>query len=169
MFGIQQSRLLQRLLDQKDIQTVYCSDLERSVQTAKIIAENKSMNINQVQDLKEIAMGEWEGRSFAEIARRYPDHFQARASDAAYYKTPGGESYAECGQRVLKAFRAILTKTTGNVLIVGHAGTNRVLLCHVLGLPLSNLLRMGQNYGCLNIIQCTSAGYQLKLMNYTRG
>lgn len=167
--GIQQARLLQKLLERVELQAVYCSDLTRSLQTAKIIGENKAMDIKTVQELREIALGEWEGRSFAEIAQRFPDHFQARASDTAYYRTPGGESFAECGQRVLKVFRSILAKTTGNILIVGHAGTNRVLLCHVLGLSLANLLRIGQGYGCLNIIQCTPAGYQLKLMNYTRG
>ena len=167
--GREQSRILQKLLKKTDIETAYSSDLARSRQTAKIITENKDMNITALKDFREIAMGEWEGRSFAEIAHRFPGEFRARALDIAYYCTPGGESFSECGQRVLKMFRAILAKTTGNVLIVGHAGTNRVLLCHVLGLPLGNLLRIEQSYGCLNIIQCTRAGYQLKLMNYTGG
>lgn len=167
--GIQQAQLLQRLLERVELQAVYCSDLARSLQTAKIVAENKTIDIRPLQELREIAMGEWEGRTYAEIAQRFPDHFQARANDAAYYRTPGGESFAECARRVLKAFQSVLAKTTGNILIVGHAGTNRVLLCHALGLPLANLYRIGQNYGCLNVINCTPSGYQLKLMNFTRG
>jgi probable phosphoglycerate mutase len=37
--------------------------------------------------------------------------------------------------------------------VVGHAGVNRVLLCHLLGMPLGNLFRLGQDYGCCNLLR----------------
>lgn len=166
--GLQQARGLQKRFERADIKAAYCSDLERSRQTAEIIVGNKDIGIYLLKELREIALGDWDGRSFADIARQYPNEFSARAADMGYYRSPGGESFADCGKRVMTAFQEIMTKASGNILIVGHAGPNRVLLCHMLGMPLANLFRLGQDYGCINIIQCTQAGYQVKLMNYNR-
>ena len=166
--GILQSRGLQKLLEGAELKTAYCSDLARSRHTAQVIADGKAIDIQPLSDLREIALGEWEGRSFADIARRWPDEFRARGEDIGYYRTPGGESFADCQKRVMRAFQQILTGAPGNVLIVGHAGSNRVLLCQILGLPLDNLFRIEQDFGCVNIIQCTQAGYKLKLLNFTK-
>jgi probable phosphoglycerate mutase len=66
---------------------------------------------------------------------------------------------------VVAALKEILASTSGNLVITGHAGVNRLLLCHMLGMPLTNIFRIAQDYGCLNVIQCGSTGYQVKLMN----
>ena len=39
-----------------------------------------------------------------------------------------------------------------SLTLVAHAGVNRVILSHALSLPLENMFRLDQNYGCLNII-----------------
>ncbi len=68
--------------------------------------------------------------------------------------------------RVLPAFgRIIQNAGDGNVLIAGHAGVNRVILSNVLGMPLDNLFRLGQDFGCLNIIVCGSDSARLRTMN----
>ena len=167
--GLLQSEKLRDILESEDIQAAYCSDLERSRQTAEIIVGDRKIDVQPLTDLREIALGDWEGCSFADISRLYPGEFRARAADAGYYRTPGGESFAECGKRVMRAFQAILSGVSGNILIVGHAGVNRVLLSHVLGMPLGNIFRIGQDYGCINIFQCKQSGYQIKLLNYTDG
>lgn len=164
--GVRQAESLRKLLGPVGLATVYCSDLARSRQTAAIIAGDGGVAVTVRRDLREISLGEWEGCTFAEIIRRFPDEFRARGADIGYFRVPGGESFADCSQRVVAAFRDILAKATGDVAIVGHAGVNRLLLCHVLGLPLANLFRLGQDYGCLNVIQCGDTGYQLQLANF---
>jgi len=163
--GLRQAHLLQKRLEPADIAAVYCSDLSRSRQTAEIIAAHRDVPVKARQDLREIALGEWEGSTFADIARRFPDKFRARGADIAYYRVPGGESFADCGKRVIAAFHDLLVSSPGNILIVGHAGVNRLLLCHVLGMPLANLFRIVQEYGCLNIIHCAGFGYQVRAVN----
>ena len=146
--GILQSCELQTFLESEDIKAVYCSDLKRSLQTAKIIVGDRKIDIHPLENLREIAMGKWEGCSFADVSRLYPGEFRARAADAGYYRTPGGESFADCSKRVLRAFQTIVSEMPGNILIAGHAGVNRVLLSHILGMPLGNLFRIRQDYGC---------------------
>ena len=162
--GVRQALGLQKRLDRAVISAAYCSDLSRSRQTAEIIVGNKSI-ITPRSELREISLGTWEGCTFADIARRFPDKFKARGADIGYYRVPGGESFADCARRVIAVFHEMLGTTAGNILIVGHAGVNRALLCHILGMPIINLFRITQDYGCINIIQYTSSGYHLKLVN----
>lgn len=59
----------------------------------------------------------------------------------------------------------MVARSSGPILIVGHAGVNRVLLCHVLGMPLDHLFRVGQDHAALNIITAREAVYRVTLMN----
>ncbi|MDT8900697.1 histidine phosphatase family protein [Anaeroselena agilis] len=164
--GERQAGALRDLLGQAGLTAIYCSDLARSRRTAEIVAARSEVPVIALRALREISLGEWEGVAFADIARRYPDEFRARGADIAYYRVPGGESFADCALRVVAAFREILASSAGDIAIIGHAGANRVLLCHILGMPVANLFRLGQDYACLNIIQCGGTGYRLKLVNH---
>lgn len=163
--GVRQAQCLQKRIDRTEFSAVICSDLTRSRQTAEIIAKHKEVPIMPRADLREISLGQWEGLTFAEVERQYPREFEARGMDIGYYRVPGGESFADCGRRVVAAFQEILGTVTGDILLSGHAGVNRLLLCQVLGLPLTNLFRLGQDYGCLNVIHSGSYGYQVNLIN----
>lgn len=165
--GARQAERLRKIFAGVALGAVYCSDLSRSRRTAEIIADGKEVAVDCRSELREISLGEWEGCAFADIARRFPGEFKARGADIAYYRVPGGESFADCSKRVVAAFHELLGKAAGDVLIVGHAGVNRLLLCHILGVPVANLFRIGQDYGCVNIIQCTNAGFRLRLANFT--
>jgi alpha-ribazole phosphatase len=164
--GERQARWQQKLLEPLTVGAVYCSDLIRSRRTAEIVAEHKRLRVAAISGLREISLGEWEGSTFADIARRFPEEFRARGADIAYYRVPGGESFADCSRRAVAAFHEIAAASTGDIAIVGHAGVNRLLLCHLLGMPIANVFRIGQDYGCVNIIQSGGSGYQVKLVNY---
>lgn len=163
--GIRQARLLQAELDGKNISSIFCSDLTRSVETARIISERWDAGLVIRRDLREINMGEWEGRTFKEIAACYPGEYAKRGKDILSYRAPGAESFEECRSRVIAAFTEIEACTAENILIVGHAGINRLLLCHVLGMPLENLFRISQGYGCINIIAGSGRQYCVRLLN----
>jgi alpha-ribazole phosphatase len=101
--------------------------------------------------LREINLGEWESRTFAEIEKGFPDEFWKRGADIVHYRVPGGESFDDCRRRVLEAFHEILGASK-NIFIAGHAGANRIILCYIMGVPLQKLFKIRQEYGCLSII-----------------
>jgi len=164
--GIQQAQRLQKMLEPMNISTVFSSDLSRCQHTAQIVAGCTTVKHVMQKDLREINMGDWEGCTFADITRRFPGEFKARGADIGYYRVSGGESFADCYKRVVTAFHESINSSTGNVLFVGHAGVNRLLLCYILGMPLANIFKIGQDYGCLNVIASTGANYQVKLVNF---
>lgn len=163
--GIMQARCLKTRIAMAGITAVYCSDLSRTRRTAEIIAGDQDIRIFARPDLREVHMGEWEGRLFSDIEEQFPGEFRMRGADIVHYRVPGGESFSECNTRVLAAFREVLHSSVGDILIVGHAGVNRMILCYSMGEPLANMFTIRQEYGCLNIIQQNGAGYQVVVMD----
>ena len=76
--GIKQAQTLHKRFERSDIGAIYCSDLSRSVQTAKIIAGSRKVPVVIRKDLREVSMGDWEGCAFGDIAQRFPEEFKAR-------------------------------------------------------------------------------------------
>jgi probable phosphoglycerate mutase len=164
--GVTQAGRLAGFLARRDISCVFCSDLDRSLATARIIAGDRGLPIVPRRDLREVAMGVWEGCPVDEIADRFPADFATRGRDIETHRIAGGESFADLRRRAVVAMADIVATSTGDVAIVGHAGFNRVVLCQALGLPTANLFRIEQDYGCLNVLHCDGAGYRVALMNF---
>lgn len=132
---------------------VFCSDLERSFATAQIICEKQRVEPIAKKDLREISLGLWEGLSFDEVRKKYPDQFKFRGEDIFNYRPPKGESFALCADRVLPAVAEIAGGATGDILIVGHAGVNRIILSHVLNISQEYFFKIIQEYGGLNVLR----------------
>ncbi|AFQ43197.1 alpha-ribazole phosphatase [Desulfosporosinus meridiei] len=166
VLGEQQANLLKEKLSRVPLDSIYCSDLARSEQTADIIAAVHQIKPIARQELREIRMGDWEGQLFSEIRAKYPKEFRERGEDIANYTPPGGESFSDCYQRVIPVLENLSKSNETTIAIVGHAGVNRVILCHVLGMPLENLFRFEQSYGCVNLISKEGSEYRLNYLNY---
>jgi len=163
--GVRQARALARALGACAIDAIYCSDLLRARQTAEIIARKTHAPVEVAHELREIALGDWEGLSRREIAERFPAEFAARGRDFENYRPPGGESFATCRQRALAAWEEIIHCGSERLVVVGHAGVNRLLLCDLLGMPSAKLFHLGQDYGCVNIVEIDGDRRCLSLMN----
>lgn len=163
--GVSQAHSLREVLKRADLTAVFSSDLKRSRETARIIAAPHAIEVEARLELREIALGLWEGAAFTEIRRRFPGEFEKRGADIVHYRPPGGESFLDCAFRVTAAFIEILHATTGDILLVGHAGVNRILLCEALGKPLWELLTIPQDYGCLNVLTYDDGSLQVERLN----
>lgn len=163
--GLRQVRWWQKALADISFDRIFCSDLTRSCDTARIIAGTRERPIEIMPQLREIHLGEWEGLSVAEVRRRFPEEYERRGRNLSDYRLPGGESFNDLRKRIVPVFERIFSEMEGHILIVGHAGVNRTILCHLLGMPLENLFRLGQDYGSLNIIECNEGSLRVKSIN----
>jgi len=150
--GKAQAEALRRWFENTPLSRVIASDLKRARETAGIIAANRTIPVEPVSALREIHLGEWEGRTFSEVESRDPAGFRQRGEDFSTHRPPGGENFSDLQDRVMPVFEGFVAEMTGNLLIVGHAGVNRVILCRLLGMPLANLFCIGQDYGGVNVI-----------------
>lgn len=162
--GRTQMRRMGELLAAESIGTIFSSDLQRSRESAALIARACGKPVNAIPKLREIAMGDWEGLTCLEARERHPVQFAARESDIIGFRPPGGESFRDCADRALPAFDRI-AESFGPIVIVGHAGLNRIILCRILGMPLENLFLLSQDFGRANRIRARAAGMRVESLN----
>ena len=164
--GVRQLEALAAQLKELPLAAVFASDLARSQQGAELLCQGRPLEPLTVPEFREIHFGIWEGLTFAEIAERHPEELESRFQDLANYRIPGGESLIDLRDRVMPKLIEIMASHEGQALaLVAHAGVNRVILSEALGLPLSHLFRLDQNYGCLNIIDYLPDFTVVRLIN----
>ena len=150
----------------ENIDVLLSSDLRRTKKGAEIIGSILNLQSYPHADFREINIGRWEGLTRDEILSKYGEEFAGRSTNLAGYRISGGESFLDLKERVLRRLTIILEQYQGkNIVLVAHGGVNRVVLCHVLGIDLNNLLRVDQDYGCLNIIDYFDTMPVVRLMN----
>ncbi len=123
---------------------VYSSRLSRCRETAEIICPD-TVSI-PAAPLNEIHMGDWDGLKFSEIKNKHPQKFKQRGEHMDRFRPENGESFQDLSNRVLPFFIRLQT-VSKRVLVVTHAGVIRVLLAHILGLPLKKIFKIRLEYG----------------------
>lgn len=144
--GREQMLHVRERLRHANIRKIYVSPLARTRESAEILSEGL-IPIQEMPELREIAMGKWENQTFSQIRRDYPEEYEARGLDFADFRPEGGESFRDCQKRAYLAYRKILTEADGNVAIVAHAGFNRALISFLENRELSQLMAIPQPYG----------------------
>ena len=149
------------------LKAVYSSDLLRARKGAQAVAVEHGLEARPDKRLREIHAGRWEGLSYEELSRRYPGEEEQRFDDIVNYRIPGGgENLLDVQRRAIEAIDEVACRHRGEeIALVAHGGTNRIILSTALGLPLKNLLRMEQDFGCLNIIDYYDGTAVVKRIN----
>ena len=106
-------------------ETVWSSDLDRCVGPATRIAEALGVSLRVTAHLREIAMGQWEGRAWSEIATREPAAYERFMENWKTEGPPGGERLEEFERRVREWLSQAQQGRTQ--LLVAHAGVVRAL------------------------------------------
>ncbi|MDQ3070151.1 MAG: histidine phosphatase family protein [Acidobacteriota bacterium] len=114
---------------------IYTSPMLRARQTADPLTRLTHIPATVDEGLSEIAYGEWEGLRQDEVKAQWPDAFAYWAENVASRGTPGGETAFHVAARAMRSVEAIRTRhQDGNVLLVSHKATLRIITCALLGL-----------------------------------
>lgn len=119
---------------------VYSSPLIRAYKTAQAIDRYHGLPIRKDARLVEIDMGDWEGRSWAEIEAENPPMLKVWKENTGEFVAPGGESVRHVQERMWAAALEIARQNPGRtVCAVSHGCAIRSLLCRAMGLPLGRI------------------------------
>lgn len=146
-------------LRRERITSAFSSDLERARDTAQIVLRGRDTPLVATERLREMSFGAWEGLRADEISEQYSEDWAAWVLDAAAgVPSGGGESLGLLQERIVGFYRTTIelgdaapgqpawfnSRTQGRgsadqratVLMVSHGGVIRVLLAHLLEMPL---------------------------------
>jgi len=116
---------------------LYCSDSGRARKTAEAISKNTGHTLNVEERLREKDLGIFEGLTSEEARELYPETFHLFKTAGANYVIDQGESTQQLLDRALEAIEEIRISHPQKVaVLVTHGGVVRVLMKHVLGVPL---------------------------------
>ena len=165
--GGAQIGMLQLRMERLPVSAVYCSDLGRCVEGAKLLAAGYGLEPIPEKDLRELDAGKWERLTWDEIRKQYPEQWQARLDDIVNVPMPEGESLTNLAARVRPVIERLVEKHRGeDIIIVAHGGVNRVILLDAIGAPLNCLFSIEQDFGCLNSIDYYADGNSVvRLLN----
>ncbi len=119
--GERQATSLKLALAAHRVSHVHSSDLVRAVDTARGALADRSHAIVTTPALRERHVGDWTGRTWAEIGDEGHEVFMSW-----HRSPPGGESLADVAARAVPCLAALEPRT--DVLVVAHGGVLRVLL-----------------------------------------
>ncbi|MER5325217.1 bifunctional RNase H/acid phosphatase [Streptosporangium roseum] len=140
------------------IQVVVSSPLKRARATAEIVAARLGLEVVVEEGLREADFGDWEGHTFTEIQRRWPDALAAWLADPSA-APPGGESFGVAARRVQATGDRLVERYEGRtVLAVSHVTPIKMLLQSALLAPLAALYRMHLDLAALSLIEYYADG-----------
>ena len=114
-YGEEQSGRLGQFFRGKNLRGIYTSPLTRCRQTVQILTEasgHADVPVRVLEGFAEVDTGEWDGLTFEEIRVKYSEIYAARGEHPATCVIPGGESFAQAGERFLQAFLHMLSETS---------------------------------------------------------
>jgi len=151
------------------LDVLYASALSRSIESARIIGSPHNLDVKKESGFNELGFGEWEGLSFNEINEGYPELFPLWLKDPVFYTPPYGERLLDAQERIMSGlYKIIETQRGRNVAIVSHSGTLRIIICTLLALDLSNMYKLAQDYGCVDIVDIYDNNKAIiRLLNHT--
>jgi probable phosphoglycerate mutase len=127
--GVKQAEWLGEALSNETIDCIYTSSSPRAKRTAELIRGSRDIPLFESDELKEIHLGEWEGRSQEEIRQTDPVRLHHFLNDPEKFQAPGGESYADVFHRTVAYISTIIDLHAGqSVLVVAHTVVVKVLM-----------------------------------------
>jgi broad specificity phosphatase PhoE len=147
-------------------QAIYCSPKERAILTAEPLANALKMELQLRDGLQEINYGAWEGKDVATVDLEFHDDYLRWLADPGWNPPTGGESAMTIAARALAVIEEISQKySDGNVLVVSHKATIRILLCSLLGIDAGRFrYRLGMPVSSISIVEFSTHGPLLKVL-----
>jgi len=165
--GLLQAEAAAAALQTVRFDAAYCSDLQRAVETARIIANPQDLGIRTDVRLRERHFGAIQGHTWEEAAIRFPDdHGPLRARVPHATPPDGGESLSVFSKRIVETLNDLALRHPGEtLLVVCHGGCLDVAYRAATGKPLEAPRDFALGNATLNWISIGSGGWRMDRWN----
>jgi 6-phosphofructo-2-kinase/fructose-2,6-biphosphatase 2 len=153
--GERYSKLLTEYVNNMNIDTIYTSELKRTIETVKHITHPKRI----MKELNEIKAGICENLTYNDVKTIYPYIYTERNKDKYNYRYPKGESYNDLLIRLKPVFD-IINNTKKTIFIVAHQAILRIIYGELMNIakteqpyiavPLHTIIHLSNTNGYIN-------------------
>ncbi|MFV0429103.1 MAG: histidine phosphatase family protein [Arachnia sp.] len=119
-------------LADRDLASIYASDLSRASQTGEIVAAVHGLPVVTDPRLREMNVGDWEGRHISDVLREKPDFVQLYLAGIDFRRSATGETIAEMVARAMPAVTEIIRRHAGQSVVIALHGLLGVQLIQTL-------------------------------------
>ena len=152
----------------EEIAALYASPLQRTRESADILAARLALPVQCRDDLIELDFGEWTGLTFDEV--RQDRRWEAWRGCRSLAALPGGESMREAQRRTIDALAELhRTHQRGAVVVVSHGDVIRAALLFALGMPLDLYARIEIELASISTIELAEFGCRVRRLNERPG
>lgn len=138
---------------------VYTSSLHRAFETAQIICKPSTLKPIPLEALKEVDFGSWEGLTFNEISKRYPEHFSNWLTDEFTGTMYDGEGSIQNVSRRAKACieETVQKHPNETIVMVSHGGLIKSALIGLFGWKMTMYHQFALGNTCITTIRFDEA------------
>jgi probable phosphoglycerate mutase len=166
--GRAEAQALARRLASHPPDRIVSSPVERTRETATIVAEALKLPVATDPRFTETGMGVWEGQAVPDIISRFPEQWRLWRTAPTQASVPGMERVEAMAERMLSGARDYLG-LGGSTLLVSHQDPLLALVCRLLDLPLDAMRRMEISPGSLTVFEVASSRTVLVTLNSPPG
>jgi phosphoserine phosphatase len=149
--GVKQAQKVKDAVVLERVDKVYSSDRKRARDFAALVFGD--IDVEALPALREIEFGAFEGLTYEEIMKYYPNVYTAWIKDPLSASIPCGESVRDVRHRVMNAIDRIVGQNAGKtVAIVTHAGPIAIVTQELSGAK--DFWEAWPEPGCVRIVEC---------------
>jgi len=166
--GLKETAALGDSLTFQDYVAIVSSPQQRALDTANILKDSLSLNqpVTKDERFAEWNIPIWEGLTLTEIEKSFPDSYKVYLSDPRQLKLPEAETLHEVRRRAIVGIQCLKKQyPNATVLVVTHKVVIGVMVCSLLGMPLTAYRQLSIDNSSLTIIECLENPV-LRLLNW---
>ncbi|MDA0372536.1 MAG: histidine phosphatase family protein [Planctomycetota bacterium] len=155
-----------KLLGRVDVHGVYAPDRPQCEDPAAAVAAAKGLEVVADARLRDQALGDWEGKSWDDVAREDPDRVRDFFQDFGEIQAPGGESLGQAVERFLEWWQEARLGQAGRTLVVVTSGTMLTgFAAAMLGMRLSRAVSLNLPHAGLGVLDIFENGVRIGSWN----
>lgn len=164
--GKEQAHWLAEYFKSKAIGGIICSKLNRSLKTAMQINKYHQLSLEVRPEINECNWGKYEGFTRFELQDKFPDEYKSREKNIWFFRPEGGESYADLYHRLIPTAKELSSRSVNeNLIVVGHAMINKVLLGMFLDLPPQEITSLSHPHNIIYLIYQSNSRWQIRFID----
>jgi probable phosphoglycerate mutase len=137
--GIKNAIALGKHLKDVKFDKVYSSPSARAYRTAELIIGERNNPIETENELREMNLADWEGKTKEELEVQYPEVYDIFWNSPQLFKPNEGESFYQVQDRVIAIINKLIKNNEGNILIVTHSVVIKTIVAYFMKYPMEKL------------------------------